>query len=66
VTSSCETPTADERRTGEAERPPTAEQELVGGRADGTPASLISWVWLAIAVPAALAVVIVLIVYVLT
>jgi hypothetical protein len=56
---------ADERRIPEAEQPPTAEEELAGGRAADTPAALISWVFVAIAVPAAIAVVIAVLVYVL-
>jgi hypothetical protein len=53
-------------RTPPTERPPTAEQELVRGRVEQTPASLISRVAVAIAVPAVLAVLIALLVYALT
>ncbi len=56
---------AHEPRIPEAEQPPTAEEELAGGRAADTPAALISWVFVVIAVPAAIAVVIALLVYVL-
>jgi hypothetical protein len=55
-----------EPRTPPAERPPTGETELARGRVEQTPASLISWVALAIAVPAALVVLVALLVYVLT
>jgi hypothetical protein len=57
---------ARERRIPPAELPQTAEEELARGRSEETPAALISWVWVAIAVPAALVVLIALLVYLLT
>jgi hypothetical protein len=56
---------AEDPWESEAETSPTAEEKLAGGHTDDTPASLISWVALAIAVPAALAVLVALLVYLL-
>ena len=58
--------TAGGTRTPPAERVPTAHEELARGRKGQTPASLISWVALAIAGAAALAVLVALLVYELT
>jgi hypothetical protein len=52
--SSSDVQPADGPRIPEAEQPPTAEEELAGGRPADTPAGLISWVFVAIAVVIAL------------
>ncbi|HEX5584929.1 hypothetical protein [Gaiella sp.] len=55
---------AQEREPHPAERPPGEEQALARGRAEDTPAALISWVTIAIAVPAALVILIAVLVWV--
>jgi uncharacterized membrane protein YphA (DoxX/SURF4 family) len=55
---------ADERGPHPAELPPGEEQVLARGRAEDTPATLITWVTIAIAVVAGLAILIAVLVWV--